>query len=135
MRVNGSDCVFAIGDCANYCHGTERPLPTIAPVATQQAAACAVNIMKLVRGETNLEPLHYKDLGTMATIGKGDAVMSWKGHTMSGFFAWCAWLFVHLIRLAGPYTNFTVAIKWIWNWIAGIRLGRIITNIKLDPEN
>ena len=135
MRVNGSDCVFAIGDCANYCHGTERPLPTIAPVATQQAVACAANIMKLIRGESKLEPLHYKDLGTMATIGKGDAVMSWNGHTMSGFFAWCAWLFVHLIRLAGPYTNFTVAVKWIWNWIAGIRLGRIITNIKLDPEN
>ena len=41
-------------------------------------------------------------------------------------------MFVHLIRLAGPYTNFTVAIKWIWNLMSGIRLGRIITSIKLD---
>lgn len=133
--VPGSDCVFAIGDCANYTHGTERPLPTIAPVAYQEADVVAENILKLVGGASReqLGVLHYKDLGTMATIGRGDAVMSWKGHTASGFFAWSAWLFVHLIRLAGPYTNFTVAVKWFWNWLAGIRLGRVITNITLDP--
>ena len=123
--------VFAIGDCAAFMHGDmERPLPTVAPVAMQQATVCCKNIMKLIRGETNLVKFKYKDLGAMATIGRGKAVVN--SPKMTGFLAWCAWMFLHLLRLAGTHTNFTVAIKWTWNLFSGIRLGRIITNIKLD---
>jgi len=125
--------VFAIGDCAAFMHGDmKRPLPTVAPVATQQAKVAYKNIMKLIKGDTNLEKFVYKDLGAMATIGRGQAVVSNPKIKMKGFFAWCAWMLVHLIRLAGAHTNFTVAIKWTWNLISGVRLGRIIDNIKLD---
>ncbi|MBQ6976163.1 MAG: NAD(P)/FAD-dependent oxidoreductase, partial [Selenomonadaceae bacterium] len=123
--------VFAIGDCAAFMHGDmKRPLPTVAPVATQQAKTAHKNIMKLIKGDTNLEKFVYKDLGAMATIGRGQAVVG--SPKMKGFFAWCAWMLVHLIRLAGAHTNFTVAIKWTWNLLSGVRLGRIIDNIKLD---
>ena len=123
--------VFAIGDCAAFMHGDmKRPLPTVAPVATQQAKIAHKNIMKLLKGDTNLEKFVYKDLGAMATIGRGQAVVG--SPKMKGFFAWCAWMLVHLIRLAGAHTNFTVAIKWTWNLLSGVRLGRIIDNIKLD---
>ncbi len=123
--------VFAIGDCAGFMHGDmKRPLPTVAPVATQQAAVCCSNILKLIRGEDRLAKFVYKDLGAMATIGRGKAVVN--SPKMTGFLAWCAWMLVHLIRLAGAHANLTVAIKWTWNLISGIRLGRIITNIKLD---
>ena len=122
--------VFAIGDCAAFMHGDmKRPLPTVAPVATQQAKIAHKNIMKLLKGDTNLEKFVYKDLGAMATIGRGQAVVG--SPKMKGFFAWCAWMLVHLIRLAGAHTNFTVAIKWTWNLLSGVRLGRIIDNIKL----
>ena len=131
LRVKGASNVFAIGDCAFFLHGTERPLPTVAPVATQQAVVCHKNIMKLINGQTDLETFHYKDLGAMATIGRGDAVMAKGSMKMSGFFAWCAWMIVHLMRLAGAHANFTVAIKWTWNLISGTRLGRIVTNIKV----
>lgn len=86
--------------------------------------------MKLIKGNNNLSKFKYKDLGAMATIGRGKAVVN--SPKMTGFFAWCAWMLVHLIRLAGAHANFTVAIKWSWNLLSGIRLGRIITNIKLD---
>ncbi len=123
--------VFAIGDCAAFMHGDmQRPLPTVAPVATQEAVVAHKNIMKLLKGDTNLDKFVYKDLGSMATIGRGKAVVN-KPH-MTGFLAWCAWMLVHLIRLAGAHTNLTVAIKWTWNFFSGTRLGRIITNIKLD---
>ena len=122
---------FAIGDCAAFMHGDmQRPLPTVAPVANQQAKVCCENIMKLIKGDTNLKKFHYKDLGAMATIGKAEAVVN--KPKMTGFMAWCAWLFVHLLRLAGAYANFTVTVKWAWNFLFGVRLGRIITNIKLD---
>ena len=128
--------VFAIGDCAAFMHGDmKRPLPTVAPVATQQAKVAHKNIMKLIKGETNLDKLDkfvYKDLGAMATIGKGEAVVG-SPKKMTGFMAWCAWMVVHLIRLAGFYTNMTVAFKWALNFLTSARLGRIITNISLDP--
>ena len=125
--------VFAIGDCAAFMHGDmKRPLPTVAPVATQQAVVVHKNIMKLIKGDNNLEKFVYKDLGAMATIGRGKAVVN--KPKMTGFLAWCAWMFVHLIRLAGAHTNFTVALKWTWNFFSGTRLGRIITNISLDPK-
>ena len=125
--------VFAIGDCAAFMHGDmKRPLPTVAPVATQQAKVVHKNIMTLIKGGTNLEKFVYKDLGAMATIGKGEAVVN--KPKMTGFFAWCAWMAVHLIRLAGFYTNITVAFKWALNFLTSARLGRIITNISLDPE-
>lgn len=116
--------VFAIGDCAAFFPSPDaRPLPTVAPVATQQAVLVHKNIMNLINGKNNLESFVYKDLGAMATIGRGQAVVG--SPKMSGFFAWCAWMLVHLIRLAGAHTNFTVAIKWTWNLFSGVRLGRI----------
>ena len=106
--------VFAIGDCAAFFPEPEgRPLPTVAPVATQEAATVYRNIMKLMRGEKEAEEFRYRDMGAIATIGRGEAVVG--KPKMSGFFAWCAWMFVHLIRLAGAHANFTVAIKWTWN--------------------
>ena len=125
--------VFAIGDCAAFMHGDmKRPLPTVAPVATQQAVVAHKNIMKLIKGEGNLEKFVYKDLGAMATIGRGKAVVN--KPKMTGFFAWCAWMLVHLIRLAGFYTNMTVAFKWTLNFLTSARLGRIVTNIKLGND-
>jgi len=125
--------VFAIGDCAAFMHGDmKRPLPTIAPVATQQAKVAHKNIMTLIKGGTKLEKFVYKDLGAMATIGKGEAVVD--KPKMTGFMAWCAWMLVHLMRLAGIYTNMTVTFKWALNFLTSARLGRIITNISLDPN-
>ena len=134
LLVRGSDRVFAIGDCANFQHGTERPLPTVAPVATQEAMQVKQNIMLLIAGRTpdQLGKFVYRDLGAMATIGKGEAVMNGPMPVLgfnlkaSGFFAWFAWMFVHLIRLAGKYSDFTVSVKWIWNFFFGTRVARII---------
>ena len=135
LLVKGSDRIFAIGDCANFQHGgLERPLPTVAPVATQEALQVKENIMGLIAGKTpdQLGKFTYHDVGAMATIGKGEAVMNGPMPVLGfmlkakGFFAWFAWMLVHLVRLAGRYADFTVSIKWIWNFFFGTRLARII---------
>ena len=134
LLVKGSDCVFALGDCANFQHGTERPLPTVAPVATQQAMQIKANLMALISGKTpdQLGKFVYHDLGAMATIGRGEAVMNGPMPVLgfnlkaSGLFAWIAWMLVHLIRLAGKYADFTVSIKWVLNFFFGTRLARIV---------
>ena len=134
LLVHGSSNVFAIGDCANFQHGTERPLPTVAPVATQEALQVKKNIMRLIHGAqpAELGTFVYKDLGAMATISRGEAVMNGPMPVLGfnlkarGLFAWSAWMFVHLIRLAGKYSDFTVSVKWIWNFFFGTRVARII---------
>ena len=129
LQVPNHPEVFAIGDNAHFMQDG-RPLATVAPVATQQAAVCAANIRKLLRGDQKLTEFVYHDVGSMATIGRGDAVMCKGSFKMKGFFAWSAWLIVHLMRLAGIYANVTVTLKWMWNYLSGTRLGRIVTNIE-----
>lgn len=125
LQVPGHAEVYAIGDSAHFLQD-ERPLATIAPVATQQAAVCVKNILQAIEGK-EMEFFEYHDVGSMATIGCGDAVM-FKGIMKSkGFIAWAAWMVVHLMRLAGAHTNMIVIMKWLWNFFSGTRLGRIIT--------
>ena len=130
LQVPAHPEIFAIGDNASFMQDG-RPLPTVAPVATQQAAVCVDNIKKLLHGKADLKEFTYHDVGSMATIGRGDAVMCKGNLKMKGFFAWSAWLVVHLMRVAGIYANVTVTLKWIWNYLSGTRLGRIVTNIEI----
>ena len=125
LQVPNHPEVYAIGDNAHFMQG-ERPLATIAPVATQQAVVCVNNILNSIAGK-DLASFEYNDVGSMATIGAGDAVM-FKGIMKSkGFIAWSAWMVIHLMRLAGTHANVTVVLKWMWNFLSGTRLGRIIT--------
>lgn len=131
LQVKGHPEIFAIGDCANFMQDG-RPLATVAPVATQQAAVCVDNIKKLLRDpNAKLCEFTYKDVGAMATICRGHAVVSMGSMKMRGFFAWVAWMVVHLMRLAGTYTNLTVAYKWFWNFLFGLRLGRVINDTEM----
>ena len=131
LQVPGYPEIFAIGDNAHFLQG-ERPLATVAPVAIQGAKTAVKNIKRLIAGKTKLKEFVYKDHGSMATIGRCQAVVSWGCLRTGGFFAWCIWMFLHLLRLEGTYEDITVGTKWMWNFLSGTRLGRIITNIKFD---
>ena len=130
LQIKEYPNIFALGDCACFLQ-EGRPLPTVAPVATQQAVVCAANIKKLMAGETTLATFSYRDVGAMATICRGHAVAVMGHWQMKGFFAWTAWMAVHLLRLAGAYTNFTVVYKWFWNFLFGLRLGRVISDTEM----
>lgn len=131
LQVKGFPEIFAIGDCANFVQDG-RPLATVAPVATQQAETCVENLKRLIKDPAaKLSEFTYKDVGAMATICRGHAVVAMDNMKMKGFFAWVAWMVVHLMRLAGTYTNMTVAYKWFWNFLFGLRLGRVISDTKM----
>jgi NADH dehydrogenase len=98
LSLKGHPEVFAIGDLANYLHQTGHPLPGIAPVAMQQGRYVARLLSKRIAGKTK-SPFYYKDRGNMAIVGRGTAVADLRGIHITGFWAWLAWLFVHLINL------------------------------------
>lgn len=117
--------VFAIGDAVHFQQDS-RPLPMIAPVAIQQADIACENISNLLI-QRDLNEFKYKDVGSMATIGRNAAVVNMGKIKLDGFWAWVIWLFVHILRLVDFRNRFVVFTKWVWEYLFYERLVRIIT--------
>ncbi len=119
-----------------------RTLPGLAPVAIQQGRYVAKTITREARNIRDVDfdeagrarrmsvperaPFHYVDKGIMATVGRSRAVMQFKGLRWSGFFAWMAWLVVHIYFLVGYRTSFLVLYEWAWAYLRNKRGSRII---------
>jgi NADH dehydrogenase len=117
--------VFVIGDDA-YFEEDGKSLPMVATVATQQGKHAAENIMAALRGRP-LKPFKYRDLGSMATIGRNAAVAYSFGVKFRGFLAWAVWLVVHLTGLIGFRNRLIVLINWAWDYFFYDRAVRLIT--------
>jgi NADH:ubiquinone reductase (H+-translocating) len=118
--------VFVIGDLASLKDEKGNPLPGVAPVALQQGRAVA----KTIKGDLRKTPrrdFHYLDKGSLATIGRAAAVAQFKKLHVSGYFAWLAWLFVHIFFLIGFRNRFIVMFQWAWSYITYERGARLIT--------
>jgi NADH dehydrogenase len=117
--------VFVIGDAA-YLEADGQPLQMMATVAMQQGESVAENIQRLVRKEP-LKDFRYKDPGSLATIGRNQAVIRLGRLSFSGFIAWLIWVVVHIYRLIGFRSRFLVMINWIWDYFMYERGIRLIT--------
>jgi len=131
LTLPDDDRVYVVGDIAHFEHYGDDPLPGLAPVALQQGEAAAKNILRVSRGEET-ESFDYWDRGQMATIGRHAAVAVigefplLRGTRLTGFFAWLAWLFVHLLFLIGFRNKLSVVFDWFYSYIAFKRGSRLI---------
>lgn len=117
-RVAGTSNVFAIGDVgASITAETPNGHPGVAQVAIQQGKNVGENILHILKGESTV-PFKYKDLGSMATIGRNKAVADLGKVKFQGFFAWLVWMFVHLISLLGFRNKVVVFINWLGSYIS-----------------
>ncbi len=136
LSVRGHPNVFVIGDLANFSHQTGKPLPGVAPVAMQQAKYVAYRIERGLRGE-GTPPFRYRDPGSLATIGRNAAVVDLGWVRFSGYLAWLAWLFVHLMTLVEFQNRLLVFLQWGWNYLTWNRSARLITGespLPLQPK-
>ena len=125
LSVPGAEGVFVIGDLASI-KSDGKPVPGLSPAAMQEGRHAAKNILRLIRGEPTL-PFHYRDKGTLATIGKAAAVADIAGLHLSGLVAWLMWLFVHIFFLIGFRNRFIVIVEWAWTYVRNDRGARLIT--------
>jgi NADH dehydrogenase len=125
LLVEGLDGVFVIGDTAAFATGDNQTLPGVAQVALQQGAHAARNIVLTVQGKPR-KPFSYKDLGSMATIGRNRAVAVSGKLKFTGFLGWMAWLFVHLMALVGFRNRVVVFLEWTWAYLSYQRSARLI---------
>lgn len=134
-RVQGIANVFVIGDqCIqvsdkNYPNGH----PQLAQVAIQQGELLAKNLRKLEKGKP-LQPFHYRNLGSMATVGRNRAVAEFKSFKMSGWFAWVMWLVVHLRSILGVRNKINVLLNWVWNYFTYDQSLRMIVYARKAKE-
>jgi len=125
LTIAGHPDVFAIGDIASLSLDGKQ-VPGVAPAAVQQARHTAKNIERALRKEA-LRPFHYRDKGSLATIGRSAAVADFGRLRLSGAPAWLAWLFLHLLFLVGFRNRLSVLFQWIWSFLSYDRGARLIT--------
>ncbi len=127
LTIPGHPEVQVIGDLANYTSAKDgKPLPGVSPVAIQEGRHAAHNIQHMIEG-AKPQRFYYWDKGSMATIGRNRAVADLNVVHFSGFPAWMAWLFVHIIYLVGFRNRILVLIQWAWAYLTFNKGARLIT--------
>ncbi len=131
LTVPGHPEVFAVGDIAAISAKKEGDvLPQLGGVALQSGEHAGENIARAVAGKEP-EPFSYFDKGTMATIGRGAAVMQGPhGRTMTGKSAAFAWGTVHLALLATGEDRAKAIVEWTWAGFSHERSDRISVSME-----
>lgn len=117
-QLIGSEGVFVLGDqCLLPEGGFPKGHPQVAQVAIQQAKRLSKNLFRQRKGQS-LVPFKYKDLGSMATVGRKLAVVDLPFIKFQGFLAWITWLFVHLMAILGVKNKVFIFLDWSWNYLS-----------------
>jgi NADH dehydrogenase FAD-containing subunit len=135
VRV-GSDCSvpgrpsnFVIGDTASF-EQDGKPLPGVAQVALQQGRHVATVIASRVHGKPAPPPFRYRNLGNLAIVGRGYAILDRGRRRMAGFTAWLIWALVHIAQLAAFMNRLRVMVQWAWAYFTRQHGSRLI----LEPR-
>lgn len=127
LTIPGHPEVQVIGDLANFTSAKNgKPLPGVSPVAIQQGRHAAHNILHMMEG-AKPQRFYYWDKGSMATIGRNRAVADLNVVHFSGFPAWLAWLFIHVLYLVGFRNRIAVLFQWAWAYVTFNKGARLIT--------
>jgi NADH dehydrogenase len=116
-RIEGYNDIYAIGDIA--CMETPKypsGHPQVANVAINQGRKLAVNLRRM-RNSKELQPYEYRDLGSMATIGRNKAVVDLPFIRFKGYFAWYVWMFLHLMLILSVRNKLIIFINWAFNYL------------------
>jgi NADH dehydrogenase len=113
LRVPSHPEVYAVGDVAAITDAkTDQVLPQLGSVALQAGEHAGETIARRVSGKAT-KPFKYRDKGTMATIGRGSAVVQMLGgRTMKGKTASLAWGTVHLALLPTNEDRAKAVVDW-----------------------
>jgi len=130
-RVKGYDSIFVIGDAAFM---TEKKYPDghpqVAQVAIQQARTLARNLKNLANNKP-LREFEYRDLGTLATVGRNRAVVDLGYLRFQGLVAWFFWMFIHLMAIVGVKNRLIIFINWAYYYFTYDQSLRLIIKPKM----
>jgi NADH dehydrogenase len=119
----GHPDIFVIGDLAAF----PDPLPGVAQVAMQMGRHTASVVRQREQGQPP-SAFRYRDLGSLAVIGRNAAVGQVFGRSVWGWFGWLIWSFIHLMQLVEFENRILVATQWLFNYLTFKRGARLIGN-------
>jgi len=135
LSIPGHPEVFVIGDLMVIEQNGKSFSPGLAPVAVQQGQYVGRLIAGRISGAPNPPPFRYRDMGSLATIGRAFAIADFGGRLkFSGWFAWVLWSTVHIFYLTSLWNRIQVFATWIWAYFTYQRGVRILTPDSLDLE-
>ena len=127
LSVPSHPDIFIVGDTAAV---TDQPgIPGTAPPAKQMGRYVGRLIATRVAGGPSPPPFRYRDLGDLATIGRGAAVVKLGWLELTGFVGWLFWSVVHIYFLITARDRFIVAFTWLWDYVTFQRGARLITEV------
>ena len=125
MTVPGHPEIQVIGDTAARLQDGKL-VPGVARAAIDGGRHAAANVRRALAGEP-LQAFDYTDPGMLATIGRGAAIADFGKLKLSGFIAWLAWLFIHILFLIGFRNRVSVVAGWAVAYLTYDRGSRLIT--------
>jgi NADH dehydrogenase len=129
LSVPGHPGIFAIGDVASLNGADGKKLPGLAAVAKQQGAYVGGLIANRIAGKAAPGPFRYRNLGTLAILGRSAAIADFGWLRLTGFVAWLTWGCVHLLLLMGTRNRVIVYMNWIWSWLTWRRGALLMTGL------
>jgi NADH:ubiquinone reductase (H+-translocating) len=135
FSVAGCDGVFVLGDAAAFKTPQGALLPGVAPAAKQAGAYVGGLIGARVTGRAAPRPFAYADYGSLATIGRRNAVVDFGRVRVYGFLGWLIWSIAHVYFLIGFRNRFVVALNWAWSYVTYQRGARLITGTSEESPN
>ncbi len=133
-QVEGFQNIYALGDIAYMDSDANNPNghPQLAQAAIQQANSLAANFVRSQKHQ-KLREFKYKNLGSMATVGRNLAVVDLPNFKFQGFFAWLVWLFVHLFSILGMKNKLFIFLNWISNYVTYDQSLRLLIKPRIKP--
>ena len=133
FSIPGYRRIFVAGDTAAYRLAEAAFLPGVAPAAKQAGGWIGKMIAARMEGRIPPDPFRYDDLGSMATIGRREAVARLGRFEVKGLTGWLLWSLAHVYSLLGFRNRLSVAASWAWSYITYQRSVRLITGQPARP--
>ncbi|MFD0894941.1 NAD(P)/FAD-dependent oxidoreductase [Luteolibacter ambystomatis] len=137
LSLPGKPDIFVAGDLVAILDENGKPVPGVAPAASQMGR----HVAKVLKEDARLDTtsfagdkaslrakFRYWDKGLMAIIGKNHAVVKAGQMRVKGFIAWLMWLFIHILFLVGFRNKLSVLLGWAFSYIRDNPEARVIVN-------
>jgi NADH dehydrogenase len=134
-KLKDTEGIFVLGDqCLMPADNYPKGHPQVAQAAIQQASNLGENLINSSIGKPML-PFAYKNLGSMATIGRKLAVVDLPFLKFQGTLAWLTWLFVHLMAILGVKNKLLIFLDWSRNYLSFDPSHRLLIRPKYVRES
>jgi NADH dehydrogenase len=118
MRLPHDSHTFIVGDLA--CNSSGQPWPQVAPFAVQSGRHIVKMIHSACRNTPLPPPFTYKNPGSLAVLGRYDAVCQMEQPRIHchGLLAWLLWATLHLYRIIGTRSRLITMIDWAYDYFS-----------------